>query len=62
MQLEILKAQLSKKEAQFEENLQREKSRADWELMEMRRALDKTDIKYAEAIEDLEEKHAKETG
>lgn len=58
--LEHIKTTLARKEAQFEDSLEKAKSRADWEVLEMRRMLDKADIQYASAIERLQEDHEKE--
>lgn len=60
--MEIIKANLAKKEVQYQESLERTKMRADWEILELRRLFDKNETKHAEAIEQLEEKHMEDIG
>ncbi|XP_013174411.1 PREDICTED: spindle pole body component 110 [Papilio xuthus] len=60
IKLENLKKELAEKEAGYERALSDARSRADWDVMQLRHLLDKADITYANNIEQMTEKFEKE--
>ncbi|XP_013148012.1 PREDICTED: trichohyalin-like isoform X2 [Papilio polytes] len=60
IKLENLKKELSEKEAGYERALSAARSRADWDVLQLRHLLDKADIAYANNIEQMTEKFEKE--
>ncbi|KPI99272.1 hypothetical protein RR46_05456 [Papilio xuthus] len=60
VKLENLKKELAEKEAGYESALSDARSRADWDVMQLRHLLDKADIAYANNIEQMTEKFEKE--
>jgi hypothetical protein len=53
---------LVSKEAQFEQTLAETRSKADWDVTQLRHLLDKADINYANNVEIMNERFEKETG
>ncbi|XP_045541086.1 myosin-2 heavy chain, non muscle isoform X2 [Papilio machaon] len=60
VKLENLKKELAEKEAGYERALSEARSRADWDVLQLRHLLDKADIAYANNIEQMTEKFEKE--
>ncbi|KPJ15342.1 Laminin-like protein epi-1 [Papilio machaon] len=60
VKLENLKKELAEKEASYERALSEARSRADWDVLQLRHLLDKADIAYANNIEQMTEKFEKE--
>lgn len=61
-QFENLKEVLSSKEVQFEQAIAEAHSKADWDIMQLRHLLDKSDITYANKIEEMTQRYESEKG
>lgn len=53
---------LASKEAQFESAIAEARSKADWEILQLRHLLDKADINYANNIDAMNERFEMEKG